>query len=325
MVLYRWLVAIILCAITDASHVFSQSSTDGPGQSAYKAALYNAAAIRNFDVTVSEWYNTFSADKSLQKEVEDSGFRVKYRLIVDIDKEQCFFLKHVESEAAQEGKRSISTRDPSWYFEYYESGQRKSRRLVNAMTEDRPKRVEFWSFFRDAKVPMPQMYGIWSYPGMHVTPFPDLIEKTIENYSESRMKVLADGSFRIYKESEWKDRVQKVTLFFDPGAIVPVKYMIASERDGRTDPIYEHTVEYETIEGISRPVKLVFSRLKAVSLEGPFSPKVPGDQVGEVDLKWNSMNSKALEFVDIELLGQDLTAWSQALHWSSESAKAPSK
>jgi len=296
------------------SPLISTASGQMDGESLYEAASSHIRAIRSFDVQVTHWaffHPASNGDPNEAAEVEKS---TRYRLIMDHDKERCFFLqnKGLHYSKSELSKDDIALLASTWTFEYYDKGERIDRSLESTRIADKSKKMDFQEFCKWTPIPAPDMIGLIGQDAAYNIPKEKRISTAIAARNDSSVKMFPDGTARITDTFQIPDG-SKRTLFLtlSPKNWEAIKFIGVREKNGKQETTYDQNSSYEVVDGISRPIRISYSKESFGSGIGKdgFKKRIIYDEVGTVELTWLQMNDEAMVLPNIGKLARDIKLW----------------
>jgi len=82
-------------------------------------------------------------------------------------------------------------------------------------------------------------------------------------------------------------------------------------KNGKQETTYDQNSSYEVVDGISRPIRISYSKESFGSGTGKdgFKKRIIYDEVGTVELTWLQMNDEAMVLPNIGKLARDIKLW----------------
>ncbi|MDZ4848037.1 MAG: hypothetical protein SGI77_01980 [Pirellulaceae bacterium] len=309
---------------TSASNGYSQEvvQTKSEGRSLVKAILANVTSLRSYDVRVEAWNSKSVKDGALEKRFSPVELKSTYRLVCDLDSERVFVIRRYQTIAKlNEGidHQIVTETTISHYFE----GSSRSVSLSHETDFGKPRKVDFLTYCRDARIELPQFLGIKIQSQVSYTqPIEQIVERVLESHATSVLETGSNGVMRLHLSPDRSSKSRSINLI-DPSSLMPIKRSSSSEKDGIWTGGYTHDVQYEKFKGIYLPVYLSCSFLSHVPNPKDLHGKgLPCDEVGTVELRWFKVNDKELAFPDILKTGTGPKVWEEFLD-PKETSKKP--
>ncbi len=300
------------------SLLFVKQLFGNEGNDLLVADCYNAAAIRNLDVTIDLWQSYTDMNEASPR-FEDLEETVKQRLVIDYDREVAFVVR-----------RTVWSRSPS-----VPDGQPRAKGPVTALAffthkdgkgldgtygfPGKPADIPFGQFLFYHQVPNAGFCTIAGYPARHSKSgndkLADTMAKRFQTGPDGEFRKLADGT----SIASWTQDLKTHTFFFNPKYTAPIAEQWSELVDGKQVLGNHRESKLEVVKGITRLLQVDYNRRTNGLVSAEEDGSVPVRHIMTAKFTWHQFNEEQLTFpADVDKLIQDNKAMNTFLDFKAE-------